>query len=52
MTRYRVVSPTAIQVRVAGVLTTAYAGDVIQIDSSAEAQRLVNEGAVVPEPAP
>jgi hypothetical protein len=48
VTRYRVVSPTAIEVRVSGVKQSVFYGEVVQIEDAYEAQRLVNAGAVVP----
>jgi hypothetical protein len=48
VSRYRV-NTTKIEYRASGVLTTAYYGEVIQMDEAA-AQRLVEAGSLVPVP--
>jgi hypothetical protein len=48
--RYRVVSSTAVEVRISGVLQNAYYGEVVELDDGAATQRLVEAGAVVPVP--
>ncbi len=52
MTRYRVVSQTAVEYRTSGVLTIAYYGDVISPDDPVTAQRLVEAGLIVPDERP
>jgi hypothetical protein len=43
-----VVSQTAVEYRTSGVLTTAYYGEVISPNDPVTAQRLVEEGSIVP----
>lgn len=49
MSRYRVTT-TKVEYRASGVLTTAYYGEVIQMDDTT-AQRLVEAGSLVAVPA-